>query len=95
MAHLWELYENEGNPKVAYPQVEAADIPTLPAYDTGLNYKDWCEHCRVWHLHARMDGHRAAHCYWPLSPYNSLDIAVQDGSGDLKGYGKSDAVHYK
>jgi hypothetical protein len=71
------LYENRGNPHVLYRHVELPDIPVLDAYDDGLNYKVWCEPCRVWHLHGRLNGHRIAHCYWPLSPYRKTGYFIQ------------------
>jgi hypothetical protein len=64
-------------------KAKVEDIPTLPAYDDGGNYKVWCEYCRVWHLHGRMNGHRVAHCYWPLSPYNETGYFIQL-AGDWK-----------
>jgi hypothetical protein len=77
------LWENEGNPKAAYPEVNLADIPILPAYDDGCCYQVWCEHCRIWHRHSRENGHRVAHCYWPLSPHQKTGYFTQR-AGDWK-----------
>lgn len=59
------------------------EIPVLPAYDTGKSLIVWCAHCRRWHFHGRCnggsdgDGHRAAHCYKPGSPYDRTGYIIQ------------------
>ena len=40
-----------------------SDMPTLPAWDTGIHYVIWCEFCDWWHYHGRIDGHRGADCF--------------------------------
>jgi hypothetical protein len=69
-------------------EMSKEDIPTLPAYDDGYNYKVWCEHCRRWHLHGRIDGHRVAHCHRPSSPYDRTGYIIQKAGEENNG-GKS------
>lgn len=59
------------------------EIPVLSAYDTGKSLIVWCAHCRRWHFHGRCnggsdgDGHRAAHCYKPGSPYDRTGYVIR------------------
>ena len=62
-------------------------IPTLPAYRTraGSQLAVWCEHEQRWHRHGAVsgtpgdgDGHRAAHCTCPNSPYDVHGYFVEE-----------------
>ena len=65
------------------PQNSDSNTPELPAYDTGKSLIVWCAHCRRWHSHGRGnggsdgDGHRAAHCIEPESPYSRTGYALR------------------
>jgi hypothetical protein len=54
---------------------QVSDIPTLPAYEAFLNESTywlvWCDHCREWHRHGPMNGHREAHCSDETSLYST------------------------
>ena len=49
------------------------DAPTLSAYEAVIEgvtcWLVWCKHCRMWHRHGAVEGHREAHCSGPGSPY--------------------------
>jgi hypothetical protein len=46
------------------------DAPTLRATPDGDGgWRVWCPHCRRDHIHGAGEGHRAAHCADPESPY--------------------------
>jgi hypothetical protein len=32
-------------------------------------WRFWCEHCKTYHHHGAMPGHRIAHCHVKTSPY--------------------------
>jgi hypothetical protein len=38
------------------------EIPTIEAFDDGVNYWIFCPFCNEYHLHGRIDGMRCAHC---------------------------------
>lgn len=50
-----------------------SDPPTLDAYSINVDgsryWIVYCEHCRIWHRHGPMEGHRIAHCTDPESPW--------------------------
>ena len=64
--------------------------PTLDAYVTEdrANACIWCAHCVRWHRHGHVDpttaelgagnGHRAAHCHDPASPYDDRGYYIRE-----------------
>lgn len=52
-------------------------IPALPAYKVTLRvWAVWCEHEGIYHTHSAGDGHRAAHCTDPTSPYRDTGYTI-------------------
>jgi len=52
--------------------------PVLPAFvhdDGQVNV--WCIYCGAWHHHGGGDGHRAAHCSHPDSPYRETGYVLR------------------
>ncbi len=49
------------------------DAPVLPAYEVvvkgAVRWIVWCKHCKNWHEHGPIEGHREAHCQDSRSPY--------------------------
>jgi hypothetical protein len=49
------------------------DAPVLPAYEANIKgstrWLVYCGHCRRWHQHGAVEGHREAHCNDSASPY--------------------------
>jgi len=57
-----------------------AKIPVIkclprPDFQGGMMF--WCPFCRKYHRHGRGDGHRAAHCTNPDSPYNETGYIIR------------------
>ncbi|HEX7122376.1 MAG TPA: hypothetical protein VF178_08415 [Gemmatimonadaceae bacterium] len=43
----------------------------MDAYDDGVHWLVWCDHCICWHGHGRGPGDRGAHCHFEDSPYRA------------------------
>jgi len=58
---------------------QAADrIPVLVGHPTlDGRVRVWCTHCRAWHYHGAADGHRAARCHKPDSPYAETGYIIE------------------
>ena len=55
-----------------YPVIKA-----LPRPDFKGGYMFWCPFCQRWHRHGRGEGHRAAHCTSPESPFNETGYVLK------------------
>ena len=48
--------------------------------------KVWCEYCNRYHIHGFPEGHRAAHCTNPKSPYNKTGYFIKLESEEIDNF---------
>lgn len=67
--------------------MQRLEAPILSAYRTqdGTQLKVWCAFCKSWHFHGVVgpatgagNGHRAAHCHQPDSPYGLIGYSLKE-----------------
>lgn len=52
------------------------EFPVLDAYLEDNLLKVWCKHCKVWHYHGPVEGHKVAHCGLN-SPYSRTGYVIR------------------
>jgi hypothetical protein len=78
---------------MTYPDPDYPDAPAVDATLTTRNgrpsFRFDCPHCRRPHYHGAEEGHRAAHCHDPASPYAETGyvLGLRTDSRDTPGGG--------
>ena len=68
-----------------------AKLPTIQAFRHGRDKRGkhsnlvfHCPHCRAWHIHGSVEGHRVHHCHFNLeSPFRETGYYLMD-AGEIE-----------